>query len=102
MCSTRVVIADRHPVVLYGLSQILAEQPDFGILARCSDGRSCVEAIRNLSPDIALLDISMPDIAGIEVLAVVNSEKLTTRLVFFAVSVEARALMTLGGRALTG
>ena len=96
MCSTRVVIADRHPVVLYGLSQILAEQPDFGILARCSDGRSCVEAIRNLSPDIALLDISMPDIAGIEVLAVVNSEKLTTRLVFFAVSVEARALMTLG------
>ncbi len=94
MRCTSVVIADRHPVVLHGLSQLL--QPAFRILACCSDGMSCVEAIRCLSPDIALLDVSMPDIAGIEMLAIVNSEKLATRLVFFAASVEDRALMMLG------
>jgi two-component system nitrate/nitrite response regulator NarL len=96
MHSTSVVIADRHPVVIHGLSQLLGAQPDFRVLACCSDGMSCVEAIRSLSPDIALLDVSMPDITGIEMLAIVNSEKLTTRLVFFAAFVEDRALMMLG------
>ena len=96
MRCTTIVIADRHPVVLHGLSQVLGEQADFRILACCSDGMSCVEAIRSLSPDIALPDVSMPDVAGIEMLAIVNSERLTTRLVFFAASVEERSLMMLG------
>jgi len=96
MRSTTVVIADRHPVVLRGLSQVLGEQADFRILASCSDGMSCVEAIRSLSPDIALLDVSMPDVAGIEILAIANSERLATRLVFFAASVDDRSLMMLG------
>ncbi len=96
MRSTSVVIADRHPVFLHGLSQVLRAQPDFQILACCSDGMGCVEAIRSLSPDIALLDVSMPDVTGIEILAIVNSEKLATRLVFFAASVEDRAMMMLG------
>src|SRR6476659_1432145 len=96
MRSTTVVIADRHPVVLRGLSQVLGEQADFRILACCSDGMSCVEAIRSLSPDIVLLDVLMPDVAGIEILAIVNSERLTTRLVFFAASIDDRAMMMLG------
>jgi two-component system nitrate/nitrite response regulator NarL len=57
---------------------------------------SCVEAIRNLAPDIALLDVAMPDVTGIEMLAIVNSERLATRLVFFAASVDDRSLMMLG------
>jgi two-component system nitrate/nitrite response regulator NarL len=96
MRSTTVVIADRHPVVLHGLCQVLGEQADFRILACCSDGMSCVEAIRSLSPDIVLLDVLMPDVAGIEILAIVNSERLTTRLVFFAASIDDRAMMMLG------
>ena len=100
MRCTTIVIADRHPVFLHGLSQVLGEQADFRILACCSDGMSCVEAIRSLSPDIALPDVSMPDVAGIEMLAIVNSERLTTRLVFFAASVEERSLMMLGAAVL--
>jgi DNA-binding NarL/FixJ family response regulator len=96
MRCTSVVIADRHPIVLRGLSQVLGEQADFKIVACCSDGMSCVEAIRSFSPDIALLDISLPDIAGIEMMAIANSARLATRLVFFAASVENRDLMMLG------
>ena len=96
MRSTTIVIADRHPVVLHGLCQVLGEQADFKILACCSDGMGCVEAIRSLSPDIALLDVLMPDVAGIEILAIVNSERLTTRLVLFAASIDDRAMMMLG------
>ena len=90
-----VVIADRHPVVLQGLSNLLSAEHDFRIVARCSDGASCIEAIRSFAPDIAILDLSMPDISGLEILATVNSENLATRMVFFTTSVEERDLTAL-------
>lgn len=84
----RLAIADRHPVVLQGLISILTPQRDFEIVASCSDGASCVEAIRNLSPDVALLEGALPDVTGAEILAIANAERLSTRLVFFAGLIE--------------
>jgi two-component system, NarL family, nitrate/nitrite response regulator NarL len=95
MRSVSVVIADRHPVVLQGLSNLLGAEQDFRIVARCSDGSSCIEAIRIFAPDIAILDLSMPDMSGLDILAKVNSENLSTRLVFFTTSVEERELTAL-------
>ena len=91
-CAT-VVIADRHPVVLQGLRNVLGAQCDFKVIACCTDGTSCIEAIRSLVPDIAILDVSMPDLTGLEILAIANSESLSTRLVFFTASVEDRELV---------
>jgi two-component system, NarL family, nitrate/nitrite response regulator NarL len=84
----RVVIADRHPVVLHGLSSVLGAQHDFRIVACCRDGTNCVEAIRIFVPDIVIIDVSRLDITGLEILAILNSENLATRLVFFTASVE--------------
>jgi len=90
MRRTRVVIADRHPVTLQGLSRVLGAQHDFKVVAHCGDGASCLNAIRILIPDIAIVDISMPGVAG---LARFNSEHpAATRLVLFTPSVEARDL----------
>jgi two-component system, NarL family, nitrate/nitrite response regulator NarL len=86
MRSTSVLIADRHPVVLRGLSSMLGAHPDFNIVACCSDGASCIEALRNFAPDIAILDVSMPDVTFLDILSVVNSEILSTRLVVFTAS----------------
>lgn len=86
------VIADRHPVVLQGLSNVLGAERDFTIVARCSDGTSCIEAIRTFLPHIAVLDLAMPDISGLDILTAVNSEKIPTRLVFFTASIEDRDL----------
>lgn len=91
----RVVIADRHPVVLRGLSNVLGAEHDFRVVASCVDGASCIEAIRTFVPEIAILDISLPDVLAQEVLATVKSEKLATRLVFFTASVEDRELLML-------
>jgi RNA polymerase sigma factor (sigma-70 family) len=88
MRGTRLVIADRHPIVLQGLTSVFAAQPDFEIVASCSGGTSCVEAIRTLEPDVALLGDSLPDLTGSDVLAIVNAENLPTRLVFFAEEIE--------------
>ena len=88
-----VVIADSHPVVLRGLTSVLGTQNGFKVVACCNDGPNCIEAIRRLTPDIAILDISMPGLTGLEILGIANSESLSTRLVFFTASVEDRELV---------
>lgn len=88
MSCTSVVIADRHPVVLQGLTSVLEAQNDFKVIACCSTGTSCIEAIRNLTPDIAVIDIAMPGLTGLEIIAIANSEGLSTRVVLFTAVVE--------------
>lgn len=88
MRCTRLVIADRHPIVLQGLTSVFAAQPDFEIVASCSDGMSCVEAMRTLVPDVALLEDSLPDVTASEILAIASAENLPTRLVFFTPEIE--------------
>jgi len=93
MRCTSVVTADRHPVVLQGLTNVLTAESGFKVVACCSDGTDCIEAIRSLVPDIAILDISLPGLTGLEILTIANSESLPTRLVFFTASVEDRELI---------
>jgi two-component system nitrate/nitrite response regulator NarL len=95
MRCVRAVIADRHPIILQGLSGVLAAERDFRVVARCVDAGSCLAAIRILVPDIAILDIAMPDIPRQEILDIANSGNLATRLVFFTAFIEDRDLMEL-------
>lgn len=94
MRSIRVVIADRQPVVLQGLAKIFEVQSDFGVVAYCADGVSCIEAIRKFRPHIAIVGTSMPGLTALEILAIVKSESLSTRLVFFTGSLEQHELLT--------
>jgi VCBS repeat-containing protein len=82
----RLVIADRQPIVLQGLKSVFAAQRDFEIVASCSTGTSCLEAIRNLAPDVALLANTLPDLRVSEILGIARAEDLSTRLVFFTES----------------
>ena len=82
----RLVIADRQPIVLQGLKSVFAAQRDFEIVGSCSTGTSCLEAIRNLAPDVALLANTLPDLTISEILAIAKAENLSTRLVFFTES----------------
>jgi two-component system nitrate/nitrite response regulator NarL len=93
MHCTRVVIADRHPVVLQGLTNLLGPHSGFKVVACCSDGTNCLEAIRNLVPDLAILDISMYGLTGLDILAIANSESLPTRIVFFVASIDENELV---------
>src|SRR5712671_266442 len=75
------------------MMKALEAEGGFEVVASCSDGRSCIEAMRNLLPDIAILDISMPGLTGLEIPTIANSESLPTRLVFFTASIEDRELV---------
>jgi VCBS repeat-containing protein len=83
----RLVIADRRPVVLQGFESLLAAERDFEIVASCLDGAGCLEAVRNLTPDVVLVEDGFSDVTASEMLDVVNALNLPTRLVFYTASV---------------
>jgi RNA polymerase sigma factor (sigma-70 family) len=97
-----IVVADRYPVFLRGLIDVIGEQDDFHIVASCCDGPKCIRAIRNLSPQITLLDISIPGLSGLEILGTVASEGLRTRVLLLTASVEANELATAAARGAYG
>jgi DNA-binding NarL/FixJ family response regulator len=71
----RIVLADDHTLVRQGLSKILEEQPEWSVVAQASDGREAVKQTLQLKPDVAIFDIGMPLLNGIEA-----TRQLTRRL----------------------
>jgi DNA-binding NarL/FixJ family response regulator len=62
---TKIVLADDHPIVLNGLRNLIRAQPDFELVGEASNGREALKLIRETKPDVAVLDISMPELNGI-------------------------------------
>ncbi|WP_414475526.1 response regulator [Microvirga sp. M2] len=82
----RVVLADDHPIFLDGLANLIGTSRMFEIVALCNDGACALQAIRENKPDLAVLDIAMPHLTGLEVLDTVRSEHLDARVVFLTAS----------------
>jgi DNA-binding NarL/FixJ family response regulator len=82
----RIVLADDHPVVLSGLKGLIQSDARFVVVESCRDGASALEAVRELRPDLAVLDISMPHLTGLQVLEAMLAEGLMTRVVFLTAS----------------
>jgi DNA-binding NarL/FixJ family response regulator len=62
----RIVLGDDHTLVRQGICKIIEEQPDWQVVAQASDGREAVKQVLALQPDVAVLDIGMPLLNGIE------------------------------------
>ncbi len=65
----RVIVADDHPLYRDGIARALAAGGEFDVVAEAGDGAAALKAIRELEPDVAVLDVRMPGMDGIEVLA---------------------------------
>ena len=63
----RVVLIDDHAVVREGLAGLLAQQPDLQLCGQASDAREALELVERTGPDIAVVDIGLPGVSGIEV-----------------------------------
>jgi len=66
LSAIKIIIADDHTVVRKGTRQILEEEPDFIVVGEAANGKEVVELAEKLRPDIAIIDISMPVMDGIE------------------------------------
>jgi two-component system, NarL family, nitrate/nitrite response regulator NarL len=94
-----MVVADGSPLFLCGLTSVLRSERDFDIVARCCNGIESLQAIRDLSPDIALLDSSMPMASGIKVLASAKSEGSQTRIILLAAPAELQSIFAVANGA---
>jgi DNA-binding NarL/FixJ family response regulator len=64
--SIRIVLADDHAIVRHGLSRSFQSETDIDVVGQARDGHTTVEIVRELSPDIVVMDIGMPDLNGVE------------------------------------
>jgi DNA-binding NarL/FixJ family response regulator len=64
--SIRVLLADDHQIVRQGLRGLLEKQPDIEVIGEAGDGRTTLSLIEELSPNIVIMDVAMPDLNGIE------------------------------------
>lgn len=64
-----LLIADDHPIFLVGLREVLSETSNYKIIAEAGDGKQAINRIKEYKPDIAILDISMPEVGGLDVVA---------------------------------
>jgi DNA-binding NarL/FixJ family response regulator len=79
----RVVVADDHRVVRVGLEQLLATFDDIQVVGSAAGGEEAITLCRELEPDVLLLDLSMPDLDGIEVTDQLRESVPRTRVVVF-------------------
>ncbi len=96
----RLLLADDHAVLRSGLRLLLSEQPDMEVVGEAADGEEAIEKTRELSPDILLLDITMPGVGGLEALERIKKEIPDVRVVVLTMHDDEsymERIMTAGG-----
>lgn len=98
----RVLVADDHPVYSYGVIRALHARPEFEVIGECRDGRSALACIRAERPDVAVLDVRMPELDGLGVLNAIKRDRIPTHVVLLSAFTESELVyraVALGARA---
>ncbi|OQX25380.1 MAG: hypothetical protein BWK80_15920 [Desulfobacteraceae bacterium IS3] len=72
MNKIKVLIADDHAIVRNGLRKLLEEQADMNVVGEATDGLQTVKKVKSLNPDVALIDIAMPRLSGLEATSIIK------------------------------
>lgn len=82
--SISIFLADDHAVVRDGLRMLLEAQPDFQIAGEATNGREAVRQVSQLRPDVAILDITMPELNGLEAARQICEESADTQVIILS------------------
>jgi len=77
----RVVVADDHPLFREAVVRTIRERPEFELVGEAPDGRAALEQIRAVRPDVAVLDLKMPGLDGLQVVNALRRDGDATRVV---------------------
>jgi DNA-binding NarL/FixJ family response regulator len=80
----RILLADDHTVVRNGIKLLLAQQPDFEVVAEADNGMEAVELAAQTQPDVALLDVTMPQLNGFDAAQRIRQARPGTHVLFLS------------------
>jgi two-component system, NarL family, response regulator NreC len=86
---TRVLLADDHGIVRKGLKFVLESQPGMVVVAEAANGREAVRLCEEFKPDIAILDVAMPQLNGIEAVSLIAKASPQTRCLILSMHTDA-------------
>jgi DNA-binding NarL/FixJ family response regulator len=89
----RCVLADDHPAILDAISRFLDEVEDVELVGRAADGGRALQLIADLAPDVAILDIRMPDVGGIEIARRLSEAGSKTAVILYTGASERAVLL---------
>lgn len=89
--TVRIAIADDHPIFRDGLRRLLESEPGFVVIAEGTDGVEAGRLVRDLRPDVLLLDVAMPRMGGLETLETLDNA--VTRVILLTASIEPAQLL---------
>jgi len=72
--SIKIIVVDEHRILREGLSTLIAKQPDMEIIGEATDGREALQLLEKLLPDLILMDVTMPNLNGIEATRKIKSK----------------------------
>lgn len=100
--SISVLIVEDHPVVRSGIRMLLTEEGDINVMAEASNGREALTYLETHTPDLLLLDISMPEVNGLEVTQVVREKYPTMPILILTMHEDERYFFQLLRAGATG
>ncbi len=98
----RILSVDDHPLIRQGIAGLIAVQPDMSLIAEAANGREAIQQFRQHRPDIALMDLQMPEMGGLDAIIAIHGEFPEARIIVlttYAGDVQALRALKAGARA---
>jgi DNA-binding NarL/FixJ family response regulator len=82
---TKVLLVDDHAIIRQGLSSLLEKQPDIEVVGGVEDGRQAIDTVRKLNPNLVIMDISMPNLNGIDATRKISEESSGVKIIALSI-----------------
>ncbi len=89
----RIVVADDHPVVRFGVKNMLQSQPGFDVVGEAEDGDDAITQTLELEPDILLLDLLMPRLPGLEAMRAIMTKSPRVKIVLLTSTISTQQII---------
>lgn len=93
MSPIQILIADDHPIFRDGLKRLLESESDLRVVGEACDGIEAIELVKKLAPEILLLDLAMPRLAGLEALRELSTKTLPVRVILLTAAAEKQQIV---------